>query len=118
MIKNLYDNKLADLVLGLFDPSRFGLPTWMGYVIQDETNSGLRNYSRFLKVLANRNGEMGGICPLFFDGTVCNFEELPLPDEINAVSQYYNRARDMKTYRQDRKSAVIMALALTKKFLK
>lgn len=113
-----YTSRDADLVLGLFDPSRFGLPTWLGYVIQDETNSGLRNYSRFLYVLANRNGEINGICPLFFDGAVCNFEELPLPDEINAVSQYYNRARDMKTYRQDRKSAVIMALALTKKFLK
>ena len=109
-----YTARDADLVLGLFDPSRFGLSTWLGYKIQDVDGSGLRNYGRFLYVLANRNGEMGGICPLFFDGAVCNFEELPRPDEINAVSQYYAKAQNMKTQRQTRKTSIMTLLLFLK----
>lgn len=99
MIKSMYDNILADIVLGLFDPSRFGLQNWLGYKIQDMDGTGLRNYGRFLYVIANRNGEMGGICPLFFDGAVCDFEELPRPDEVNAITKYYTKAQNLKNSR-------------------
>ena len=115
MIKNLYDNKMADLVLGLFDPSKFGLPNWLGYKIQDVDGTGLRNYGRFLYVIANRNGEMGGICPLFFDGAVCNFEELPKPEDVNALTQYYNKARDIRSYRQSKKLAKLTLSNFIKK---
>lgn len=105
-----YTARDCDLALGLFDPSKFGLPSWLGYKIQDTDNSGLRTYCRFLYVLANRNGEMGGICPLFFDGAVCDFEELPRPDDINGITEYYNKARDMKSYRQTKKlSSLILS---------
>lgn len=112
-----YTARDGDLVLGLFDPSKFGLPSWLGYTIQDETGNGLRNYGRFLYVLANRNGEMGGVCPLFFDGAVCDFEELPLPDNVNAVAEYYRRAKDIKSYRQKRKSGSLMLLALINRIM-
>lgn len=112
-----YTSRDADIVLGLFDPSKFGLPSWLGYKIQDETGQGLRNYGRFLYVIANRNGEMGGVCPLFFDGAVCDFEELPRPDDINGVAKYYQRAKDIKSYRQQRKSGSLMLLALINKIL-
>lgn len=39
---------------------------------------------------------MGGLCPLFFDGAVCQFEELPRPDnkgEITRVYDYLNHIR-------------------------
>lgn len=98
-----YTGRDADLVLGLFDPSKFGLPQWLGYKIQDESGMGLKTYGRFMYVIANRNGEMGGICPLFFDGAVCNFEELPKPDDINAVSKYYARIQNLKSFRQQQK---------------
>lgn len=109
-----YTSRDANLVIGLFDPSKFGLPTWLGYKIQDADGSGLRTYARFLYVLANRDGEMGGICPLFFDGAVCNFEELPRPDNVNEITTYYNKARDLKSYRQQRKLSSL-TLALLKK---
>lgn len=102
-----YTARDCDLAVGLFDPSKFGLATHLGYKIQDTDGVGLRNYGRFLYVIANRNGEMGGICPLFFDGAVCNFEELPRPDDINAVSQYYAKAQNIKSYRQQRKFAAL-----------
>lgn len=107
-----YTARDADLVLGLFDPSKFGLSTWLGYKISDVDGIGLKNYARFLYVIANRNGEMGGVCPLFFDGAVCNFEELPRPDDVNSVTGYYNRAKNFKTYRQNKKLSALMLLTL------
>ena len=111
-----YTSRDANLVLGLFDPSKFGLPAWLGYKIQDADGTGLRNYGRFLYVIANRDGEMGGICPLFFDGAVCNFEELPRPDDINAISQYYIKAKNLKSYRQQKKFASLTLFV--KRFMK
>ena len=106
-----YTARDADLVLGLFDPSKFGLPNWLEYKIQDANGIGLKNYGRFMYVIANRNGEMGGACPLFFDGAVCDFRELPKPDDINALSQIYNDVKTLKTYRQRKKlSSLILAL--------
>lgn len=39
---------------------------------------------------------MGGLCPLFFDGAVCQFSELPRPDNtigIKRVYEYLNKIR-------------------------
>ena len=33
---------------------------------------------------------MGGVCPLFFDGAVCNFQELPKPDNKTELTKIYN----------------------------
>ncbi len=112
-----YTARDVDLALGLFDPSKFGLSSWLGYTIQDDTNMGLKNFGRFLYVLANRNGNMGGICPLFFDGAVCNFEELPKPDDISGLTQYYTRVKDIKSYRQQHKMNTLMLFTLFKKLL-
>ena len=41
-------------------------------------------------------GEMGGLCPLFFDGAVCQFNELPRPDDgegMKKVYEYLKRIR-------------------------
>lgn len=108
-----YTARDANLVLGLFDPSFFGLPNWLGYKIQDVDGTGLRGYGRFLYVLRGRDGEQGGVCPLFFDGAVCDFEGLPAPDDINAISQFYNKAAGMKSQRQKRKLASLGAMVLS-----
>jgi hypothetical protein len=110
-----YTARDCDLAVGLFDPSKFGLPSWLGYKIQDTDGIGLRNYGRFLYVIANRNGDMGGICPLFFDGAVCNFEELPKPEDINAITQYYNKAKNIRSYRQQKKLATLTLSNFIKK---
>lgn len=113
-----YTSRDANLVIGLFDPSKFGLSSWLGYKIQDADGSGLKNYARFLYVIANRDGEMGGICPLYFDGAVCEFEELPKPDNINALDTYYAKAQNNKSYRQQRKAAMLSLLMFFKKIAK
>lgn len=97
-----YTARDADLVLGLFDPSKFGFPAWLGYSITDQNGEGLKNYGRFMYVIANRNGEMGGVCPLFFDGAVCDFEELPRPDNVPGMKKFYEKAKYLKSIRGTR----------------
>lgn len=43
---------------------------------------------------------MGGICPLFFDGAVCQFNELPKPDnkeELQKIYKYLETLRNNTT---------------------
>ena len=94
-----YTFRDCNIALGLFDPSRLGLATWQGYDIAN----GLKNYGRFMNVIANRDGEMGGVCPLFFDGAVCNFEELPRPDDLAEIKKYYDKVSDLRSWKQQRK---------------
>lgn len=101
-----YTARDANLVLGLFDPSKFGLPTWLSYKIQPPDGIGLQNYARFLYVLANRDGEMGGVCPLFFDGAVCDFVELPLPSSPE-INRYYDEAKKRKEMKRKRKQLLL-----------
>ena len=103
-----YTARDADLVIGLFSPDKFGIPTWNGYDI-----TRLGSYARFMQVIANRNGEVGGVCPLFFDGAVCDFKELPLTSQVNELSQYYLEAESRKTYKQQRKLLSLGAVIAT-----
>ena len=77
-IKDLGDSKYtardANIVLGLFAPARMHLHDYKGYNIDV-----FENNIRFLEVLINRDGDIGGLVALYFDGAVCNFKELPPP---------------------------------------
>lgn len=87
-LANLGDSKYisrdANIVLGLFSPSRFGIPTYLGYDIKK-----FKDNIRFLFVLANRDGEMGGVLPLYFDGAICTFAELPKPNDTIELTKVY-----------------------------
>lgn len=89
----------CNYLFGLFDPSVFGLPAWLGYTIQDASGKGLLNYSRFFMLLSGRDGEAGGVCPLFFDGATCTFEELPRPDDKN-IEVFYEKAKKYKGWQR------------------
>ena len=81
-----YTSRDSNVVLGLFSPFRFGIRDYEGYDITK-----FKDNIRFLEVCINRDGEMGGLCPLFFDGAVCQFTELPKPDnkiELEKVYKY------------------------------
>lgn len=77
----------ANLVLGLYSPFKYGLQEHEKYDITK-----FRNNIRFLYVIEDRdNGSAGQICPLFFDGAVSSFAELPLPeqkDQLRQVMEY------------------------------
>ncbi len=79
-----YTSRDSNVVLGLFSPFRFALKEYEGYDI-----SKFKDNIRFLEMIVNRDGEMGGLCPLFFDGAVCHFAELPRPDDKNGIANVY-----------------------------
>ena len=80
-----YTARNANIVLGLFSPFKFELPNYKGYDITK-----FKDNIRFLKVYVNRDGQMGGVCPLFFDGVTCTFEELPRPDNRHEIAKIYD----------------------------
>lgn len=87
-----YTSRDSNVVLGLFSPFRFGLKDCEKYNVVK-----FRDNIRLLEVIVNRDGEMGGLCPLFFDGAVCQFNELPRPDderELQKVYDYLDKIRN------------------------
>lgn len=86
-----YTSRDSNVVLGIYSPFRFGLPECEGYNIKR-----LRDNFRLLEVIVNRDGEMGGLCPMFFDGAVCTFEELPLPNDKVNLERVYKYAESLR----------------------
>lgn len=88
---NLADNKSTkndlNIMLGIFSPFRFKKPIWEGYNINQ-----FKDNIRFLEICLNRSGSSGSICPLYFDGAVNFFSELPLPNDTNNLKIYQEMA--------------------------
>lgn len=98
-----YVSRDADIVLGLFSPIRFGITEYFGYDITI-----LKDHIRFLEVIVNRNGEMGGILPLWFDGAVCDFKELPKPDDKVNIDKVYQYCKSLKAASQKPKATLFL----------
>lgn len=86
-----YTSRDSNIVLGLFSPFRFALKEYEGYDI-----SKFKDNIRFLEMIVNRDGEMGGLCPLFFDGAVCQFSELPRPDDNEGIKKVYEYLKKIR----------------------
>lgn len=69
-----------DILIGLFSPFRHAIPTYEGY---DVTK--WRDNIRFLEIIVGREGGGGTLCPLFFDGAVNFFTELPRPEDTEGM---------------------------------
>lgn len=94
-LDGLADNKTTqrdfDYILGLFSPFRHEIPDYHGYDI-----TFFRDNIRFLEILGGREGGGGITCPLYFDGAVNYFKELPLPKqkaEMDAVEHFIKKIR-------------------------
>ena len=91
--RGLSDSKYVardlNTLLGLFSPFKFGLDEYFGYDIKT-----LKDHIRFLEICLTRDGEVGGIVALFFDGATCTFYELPKPDDL-AMQQWYDYAKKL-----------------------
>lgn len=86
-----YTSHDANIVLGLFSPFKFGLKDYLGYPIDK-----FKDHFRTLEVLVNRDGELGGIVPLFFDGAVCDWAELPRHDNTTEMGKVYAYLRALE----------------------
>jgi hypothetical protein len=82
-----YCSRDASIMLGLFSPARHEIQEYYGYDIRR-----LKNNIRFLEVCVNREGDQNGLCPLYFNGAVNYFEELPLPTDP-AINKFYEKVR-------------------------
>lgn len=87
-VDGLAENKTtardANLILGLYSPYRYGIRDYENYDITK-----MKDNIRFLEIIAGRQGGGGNVCPLYFDGAVNYFKELPLPnDKINMEKVY------------------------------
>ena len=78
-------------MLGLFSPARHDLREYMKYDI-----TLFRDNIRFLEVVLNRNGASNSICPLYFDGKISYFEELPLPQNVEELQPFYDLIKHNK----------------------
>lgn len=101
-----YTSRDSNVVLGLFSPFRFSIKEYEGYDI-----SKFKDNIRFLEMVVNRDGEMGGLCPLYFDGAVCQFEELPRPDDREKLQQVYNY---IEALRNKKTNKVFFSFAIKK----
>lgn len=74
------------IMMGLYSPFKYGKKTYEGYDI-----TRLRNYCRFMEIIEDREyGANGNICPLFFNGAVSTWNELPQPDDTAGMNAVYN----------------------------
>ena len=88
-VANLSDSKYpsrdCNICIGLFSPYKHELPDYKGYNI-----SILKDNVRFAEVLINRGGQQGGLIALYFNGAVCDWRELPLPNDTTNISKWYS----------------------------
>lgn len=86
-----YIQRDVNQLLGLFSPYKFSIEEYMGYDIKL-----FKDKIRFLEVCNSRDGEVGGIVALYFDGATCTFRELPLPNDP-AINRWYDKLKELRS---------------------
>ena len=78
------------VLIGITNPFSFGLPEYLGYNI-----STLKDSFRVMEIVLARKGKANGLCPLYFNGAINQYQELPLPNtpELNNVYKYIETKR-------------------------
>ena len=92
-LDSLGDNKTiardVNVALGLFDPARYKIDNHNGYDI-----TRLKDRYRSMNIMKSRDGIANKKLPLFFNGAVDFFKEMPRTDNIdgmNRVFEYVNQ---------------------------
>lgn len=75
----------CNVLIGITNPYTFELSEYLGYDIKT-----LKDNARFMEIVLNRNGRANGICPLYFDGAIDKYAELPLPNDTVNIEKVYN----------------------------
>ena len=85
---------MANIAIGLFSPMKHELREYLCYDITK-----FKDNIRFAEILLNRGGSPGSICPLFFDGAVNTFSELPKPNDIQGLNKVYTYIDKLRSKR-------------------
>ena len=97
-------------MLGITNPFSYELPEYLQYNIQM-----FKGNFRCLEVVLNRSGQSNGICPLFFDGAVCHFHELPLPTDKDSLSKEYEYLKKIRNTKIVSNTKSFLSYSLSKK---
>lgn len=89
-----YSSRNCDICIGVNSPFRSERADWKGYDITK-----FKDYFRYAEVLINRQGSSGGLLPLLYIGKVCEWIELPLPNDTNAIQRVYSFINELNTRR-------------------
>lgn len=81
----------ANVILGLFSPFRHEIKEYYGYDV-----TLFKDNIRFLEILGGREGGGGTVCPLYFDGAVNYFKELPKSHDEDNMNQVINFITNMR----------------------
>lgn len=101
----------ANVVIGLYSPFKYGIKEYEGYDITK-----FKDNIRFLEVIEDRDyGAAGQICPLFFDGAVSTFYELPKPNNRDEMLQVYDF---MDSLRHKKANKIFFSFSFKKLFKK
>nr|DAG98464.1 MAG TPA: Helicase ATPase REPLICATION [Crassvirales sp.] len=84
-----YTARDCNMMLGLINPYAFEIPKYLNYDIVK-----FEDHIRFLEVVLNRNGNSKGVKPLYFDGAVSFFAELPKHDDVKSLNKVYEFIRN------------------------
>jgi hypothetical protein len=99
----LGDNKTtqrdANVILGLFAPDRYKISQHDGYDI-----SMFRDKYRSMTLLKDREGVANKKLPLFFNGAVDFFKELPKADDVEGIKKVYKYINELNKLNGERNS--------------
>lgn len=80
-----------NVIMGLYSPFRYGVQKYFNYDV-----TFFKDNIRFLEILGGREGGAGTICPLYFDGAVNFFRELPLPHDEENLRRVYRKIENIR----------------------
>lgn len=75
----------CDVMIGMTCPDAFELKEYLKYNIEL-----LRDNFKVLEVVLNRGGRANVLCPLYHDGAINFYRELPKPTEKDSMAKVYN----------------------------
>jgi hypothetical protein len=87
-----YTARDCNIMIGITNPHTYEFEEYKGYRIKDY----FKGNARFMEVVINRDGTANGICPLFFDGAINSFKELPTPDKTTEIEKYLIQINNWK----------------------
>lgn len=82
----------CNLFLGITNPFAFELDEYKKYNIKK-----LKGNIRFLELALNRGDESNDLAPLYFDGAVCYYQDMPSPDDKTSLDRIYNFINNLKS---------------------
>lgn len=116
----MIDNKLLSkrtgedctVFIGITNPNAFELQEYMGYNI-----ARMKDSFRIIEIVLNRKGRANGLCPLYFNGAINQYIELPLPNDPS-IEKMYKYAEEVRKESRKVPSVILFVKSFINKIKK